>query len=160
MLLKGGRRGFTLVEIMIVVAIIGLLAAFAMSYLMRARLHANEGAAKLDLRAFSSACESFRAVQNPPTYPANIAALTGAAPAYLDASWVEAGTKHGFTMNYLVAAAPASTFSLKATPVANAAINTFCIDQSGVVSGSTVNGTATIPVAATTGCTVGTPITG
>ena len=61
------KKGFTLVEIMIVVAIIALLAAIAIPNLLRARHNANESAAIGSMRTFSSALESFRAAQT--SYP-------------------------------------------------------------------------------------------
>src|SRR3989338_7649923 len=61
------ERGFTLVEIMIVVAIIALLAAIAIPNVLRGRTTANESAAIGNLRAVLSSLEMFRSVNN--TYP-------------------------------------------------------------------------------------------
>ena len=127
-----GRKGFTLVEIMIVVAIIALLAAIAIPNLLRARLNANEAAAIASLRTVSTGCESFRAAQSPVTYPANLAALSGANPPYIDAT-LGGGTKQGYTFTYALVSA--NQYTCTGAPVtANVTgTRTFFVDESGVI---------------------------
>lgn len=59
---RSTERGFTLVEIMIVVAIIALLAAIAIPNVLRGRTTANESAAIGNLRALVSSLEMYRSV--------------------------------------------------------------------------------------------------
>ena len=138
--MKLNRKGFTLVEIMIVVAIIIILAAISIPSLLRMRLNANEAAAIASLRTLSTACESYRAAQTPPTYPADLDALADADPAYIDsvmAAAVDAdNAKQGYYFTYTQDSA--NLYSCIATP-ADAGVTGkryFYVDEAGVLYAS------------------------
>ncbi|MCD6539821.1 MAG: prepilin-type N-terminal cleavage/methylation domain-containing protein [Candidatus Omnitrophica bacterium] len=104
------KKGFTLVEIMIVVAIIALLAAIAIPNLLRARLNANDAAAKADLQALVTALESYAAANG--VYPTSQDALRNATPPYLNEDMC-GKTKHGYTFKCNLSAA---NYTITATP--------------------------------------------
>ncbi len=131
------KRGFTLVEIMIVVAIIALLAAIAIPNLLRARLQANESAAQAAIKTLATAEITYRTAN--PSY-GSLSDLGSATPPYIDAV-LAAGTKNGYL--FTATGAAESFFATAAPASANVTgVRLFCVTEDGVVrvaaGGSTV----------------------
>ena len=140
-------RGFTLVEIMIVVAIIALLAPIAIPNVLRGRTTANESAAIGNLRALVSSLEMFRSVNN--VYPTSANWNTDmyetpnpdfGPPSFahaMDNSACPSGASNSCTQGYLYNynSAAGTAYSITATPndIGVTGTRSFFVDSSGVI---------------------------
>jgi prepilin-type N-terminal cleavage/methylation domain-containing protein len=122
------NKGFTLIELMIVVAIIAIIAAIAIPNLLRSRMQSNESAAIGNLRTIVGAEVAYHAANY--QYTASFDDLTGSDPSYLDGDW--AGTKSGY--NYTLGG-DADNFTANADPstVGTTGNKGFYTDSSGVI---------------------------
>jgi type IV pilus assembly protein PilE len=106
-------RGFTLIELMIVVAVIGILAAIAYPSYRDSVIRSNRNVAKGDLQGLAQAMERWRVQNNTFLGAAASAADTGA-PAIFPTKSPLDGTKTVY--NLTIHAATATTFTIRATP--------------------------------------------
>jgi len=144
-------KGFSLLELLIVVAVILIIAAIAIPNLLRSKISANEASAVGSLRTLNSACVNYSTIWGI-GFPVGLANLgpaksATASSADLIDSLLAGGTKSGYAFIY-VAGAPSggkvSTYSISANPVAFNRTGTryFFSDQTGVIRFSRI-GTAT-----------------
>lgn len=128
------KRGFTLVEIMIVVAIVMILATLVVSSVLRARHNANEVAVVAACKTVTTACQNFYANAIPHTYPTALTDLIAPVsnPPYID-SVLASGTKQGYIFTYEFI--DAESFTLNADPAFSGKTGTrhFYVDELGII---------------------------
>jgi prepilin-type N-terminal cleavage/methylation domain-containing protein len=126
------RKGFTLIELMIVVVIIGILAALAIPRFMQATVKTKQSEAKGILKQIYTMQRTYRQESNPPTYGDNAATIIGGAGGTFAVIGVEVQSTARYT--YTIAAA-ANTFTATATANLDddATVDTWTIDDTGAL---------------------------
>jgi prepilin-type N-terminal cleavage/methylation domain-containing protein len=148
--------GFTLIELMIVVAIIAIIAAIAIPNLLRSRMSANEAGAAGAMRTISTGEVGFQTaafVDGDNDGVGDYGSLvnlsnpdgSGATPPFID-SVLGGGAKHGYNFTVVVTPGSATTlpaYTCTALPASagRTGYRQYFVNESGVIR-FTANGTA------------------
>lgn len=144
------KKGFTLIEILVVIGIISLLASVAIPQMLRSRMNANELGAIAALRTISNACQSYYNGVIPHAYPPNLLALNNISPPYIDnvlANAIDiAHTKQGYYFTYTLGATGES-FTIIAWPstFGRTGARNFFVNELGAIYYNSQDGLAPSP---------------
>jgi type IV pilus assembly protein PilA len=165
------QKGFSLIELLIVVAIILIIAAIAIPNLLRARIAANESSAVASIRTINTAEVTYLTAYPTTGYSVTLAALgpaaagTCATPLSTNACLIDftlasasavANAKSGYyftVSNGTSATTPVSSYTVGSAPSTynSTGVRLFCSIEDGVVR-STPGAAAAVPVVSTAGC--------
>jgi type IV pilus assembly protein PilA len=149
--MRNKQKGFSLIELLIVVAIILIIAAIAIPNLLRSKMAANEASAVSSMRTLNTVMVEYNNTYG--TDPPNLASLAPATtPSSTAADLVDQllstdpATKSGYTITYTSGGGtPVTTYTMIAAPVSSATgQRKFFTDQSGVIRQTTDGSTPTV----------------
>jgi prepilin-type N-terminal cleavage/methylation domain-containing protein len=150
-------RGFSLMELLIVVAIILIIAAMAIPGVIHAKISANEASAVTSLRSISTAELSYESAYESQGFAASLASLGGAepcTPSSETACLIDEGLASGRTAGYNFAAVGATpvdgantTYVAGAAPQAydETGIHRFCTNERNVLRSDPNAARSTLP---------------
>ena len=146
------QKGFSLIELLVVVIIIAIIAAIAIPSLLASRRAANQSATVANLRTHVSAAATYSSL-NAGAYPVSFSTLS--TPGYLDGSWTGTGpiVRNGYSYTFETDAAG---YCIEAAAQTGAGDNSYAVSHRGVIH--QLAGIVAPACTASTGVITGTPL--
>jgi prepilin-type N-terminal cleavage/methylation domain-containing protein len=137
------QKGFSLIELLLVVSVILIISAIAVPNFLRSRMRANEASCIASIRAIDTAAVTYSVAYPDAGFPALLNLLGGVDPctasptsACLIDDALAQGTKSGYAFVWVGdGATPSISFTIAATPqsTGSSGQSTYCSDQTAVI---------------------------
>lgn len=133
------RRAFTLIEMMLAVAVIAIILALALPSLLRSKITTNETSAIASLKAMTAAQEQYKATAGGSVF-GTITQLSSGSPPYFNLSQFRNAQKDGYSFRLVVGMPADSNWFCRAYPITPGKTGNrrFFVDSTGVIRFKTV----------------------